>query len=198
MDLKASPRQGLNKAEAGPVRPTRTLSRRDTQREAKQNPQVFVDRWETGPFADVPEKRVMGMGPKIFTEAHEDLLRRMRMEGARVSQGMAEAQREAILIHQQHQETWRKLQNTRGELHATQGILEKTQEELRDAQAVLDEMDNAWAQSQHHRMSRVLAIDQIKGADKAKLVDIPSRTGTPDLYPVAPKFAEANETAPRR
>lgn len=192
LSLKTEPRQGVSKAEVVAVRP-RTLGRRDTQRESKQNPQVFIDRWQTGTFADVPEKRVMGVGPKVFTEAHEDLIRRMRMEGARVSQGMAEAQREATLIHQKHQETWRKLQSTRGELHATQDVLAQTQDELREAQAVLDEMDNAWAQSQHHRMSRVLAMDHLKG----KQVDIPSRTGTPDLYPVAPKFAEANETAPR-
>lgn len=190
MDVKTTPQRAVVKGEVVAVRPVRQLSRRDTQREAQQNPKVFVDRWHSGPLADVPDKRLMHMGPKLFTEAHEDLLRRMRLEGARVSQGMAEAQREATLNHERHVKTWEKLHKTRAELKECQAALAACRDELAAAQDVLTDMDAAWAHSQQHRMSRIMAIDKGKG----RADEMPPRADTPDLFPVALSFAELDGT----
>lgn len=158
-------------------RPSRQLSRRDTQREARQNAQVYIDRWQTGPFADVPDKRLMGMGPRVMGEAHDDLLRRLRMEGSRVSQELAEARREATLIHERHSATWEKLHKTREDLAVSQAECVRLTQELILARACLEDLDAMWTHNKNQRHSRSLPLRQ-------DMLQVPERGMTPDLYRV--------------
>ena len=161
------------------TRPSRQLSRRDTQREARQNAKIYVDRWQSGPFADAPERRVMGMGPKVHTQAHEDLLRRMRMEGARVSQELAESRKEATLTHDKHVETWRKLHAARQDLAVCQAECSRVTQELILSQAALEDIDVLWAINKQKRASH------LSQSGKAQNLAVLNRTHTPDLHPAA-------------
>jgi hypothetical protein len=175
MDVKAVPQATVSGGQLIVQRPS--LARRDTQREARLNPKQFEERWSTGPFADVPDKRFGGVGPKLFTQDHTDLLRRMRMEGARTSLELATARRDLTLSNERHNETWRKLHKTRDEYQEMREQLHHVEHELRDATVALSELDAMYKLTRERRASRY--IEQEKGKEHYA----PDRVGTPDLYP---------------
>lgn len=167
---------------AVPVRPTRQLSRRDTQREAQANAQIFRDRFCEGPFADVPERRAYGaFGPRVMTGAHVQLIDRLRLEGARFCQEAVEAKREAKLIHQRHQATWDRMHAYRDEAHALREQLTEVQAQLEQAKedfAHVETLITAFGDkrnSRHQRRSSVVQAPLFDDADRAK---------TPDLHPL--------------
>lgn len=175
MDLKIPAQASVHRGEVFISRPS--LARRDTQREAQLSPKQFEERWHTGPFADVQDKRLGRVGPRLFTQAHEDLLRRMRLEGSRVSQALAESRREAVLVNERHQETWRKLHKTRDDNHVLRETLHGMQDELREAHVALSELDAMFALTRERRQSRRYDFDKGKAPE-----DI-DRCATPDLHP---------------
>lgn len=175
MDIKAPAQASIRRGEVVTSRPC--IARRDTQREAQLSPRQFEQRWHTGPFADVAEKRLGGIGPRLWTEGHEQLLRRMRMEGARISLDLAGARRDVTLANERHSEIWRKLHKTRDDNQYMREQLHQLEGELREAQTSLAEMDAMYTLTRERRQSRRL------GEDKGKQSTETERPATPDLYP---------------
>lgn len=176
MDLKAPAQASVSRGQVLFARPS--LARRDTEREAQLNPKYYEERWRTGPFADVPDKRLGGIGPRLWTEGHEQLVRRMRMEGARVSLDLAGARRDVTLANERHSEIWRKLHKTRDDNQYLREQLHQVEGELREAQTSLAEMDAMYTLTRERRQSRRYGEE-----DRGKQPEDVERTATPDLFP---------------
>lgn len=175
MDLKTVPQASVSRGEVIIQRPS--VARRDTQRESKLNPRQFEERWQTGPFADVADKRLGGIGPRLWTQEHDNLVRRMRMEGARTSMELAQSRRDLTLTNERHNDTWRKLHKARDDVQMLREQLHQMESELREAQISLAEMDTIFAMTKQRRESR--RYEDISGKQPADT----ERVATPDLFP---------------
>jgi hypothetical protein len=167
------------------ARPRRQLSRRDSERESRLNPQVFTDRWQTGPFADVPEKKSWNMVKhQVFTLEHQQLIGRMRLEGARISQELAESRRQVTLLEKRNTELSDRLQNARSEVRMLQRYADSLKQELHQSQEVFRDLDAIHAITKERRHSRLLLPPPSPTLAETQLVQAMgshSRSTTPEV-----------------
>lgn len=148
-----------------PVRP-RTLSRRDSAREASLNREAITRRFEESPFADPPKHKAFGIGPEVITEEHRRLTGRMRLELGRLTTDILETKRKLAIAEHDKNELWTKTVSQRTEIQRLQLQNTHLTTELIDAHKNLEQVDMMFMATREKRISRNITdtIHEIQSA----------------------------------
>lgn len=135
--------------------PARQLSRMDSIRENPQNKRVYVDRFETMPFADPKPRRAYPMGPYVHTEEHVLLLRRLRMEAARLSEDLASSRNKVAILTAEIAVTESRLATRTQDNRRLVARLEESSRALIRAQAAFENFDALYRQNKRQTQDLV-------------------------------------------
>ncbi|RYF12621.1 MAG: hypothetical protein EOO40_00825 [Deltaproteobacteria bacterium] len=154
----------------------RRASQRDAQGEGSVNPQVFRDRYEQYPFADPPIVRAFSFGPPVYTTEHKRLVQRLRDENARQAQDLAEARRDVASAKHVEGVRWTEQVVVQNEMRRVQQTNVSLMEQLKEAMASLDELDQVHRAQQSKRMSRIALPDSDADVEVRRAFLVPRET----------------------